>query len=76
MANKLFSLISNNFGHDLDNNYAECIVDIIKKIINPDNPLTPGVFCRVMYEGFELDDLDNITKASMFMKETGLPIDY
>ncbi|WP_407420777.1 DUF11 domain-containing protein, partial [Methanobrevibacter sp.] len=68
MANNRVSVVSDTFDYDLENNYAESIVEIIKKIIDPDNPFNPGLHSR-----FD-EDLDMALKAGVLMKETGIPV--
>ena len=68
MANNRVSVVSDTFDHDLENNYAKSIVEIIKKIIDPNNTFNPGLHAR-----FD-DDLILVAKASVLMKETGIPV--
>ena len=68
MANNRVSVVSDTFDHDLENNYAKSIVEIIKKIIDPNNTFNPG-----LYSKFD-DDLIFVAKASVLMKETGIPV--
>ena len=63
------SVISETFDHNLKNNYAESIVEIIKKIIDSNNPLNPGLQSR-----FDDRNLGVVAKAGVLMKETGLPV--
>ena len=70
ISNKV-SVISKTFDHNVLNNYAESIVEVIKKIIDPDNPFNPGIYSRFNGDGLELN---NIAKASIEMRETGIPV--
>lgn len=71
LINNKVSICSNTFDCNLDNNYAECILDIIKIIIDPNNPFNPGLYSRFKDNGL---DLGKIAKAGIEMKETGIPI--
>ncbi|WP_407430784.1 hypothetical protein [Methanobrevibacter sp.] len=73
ISNKV-SVISKTFDYNMLNNYAESIVEIIKKIIDPNNPFNPGTYSRVRANEFEIGDLGNIAKANIEMRETGLPV--
>ena len=73
ISNKV-SVISKTFDYNMLNNYAESIVEIIKKIIDPDNPYNPGTYSKVRANDFEIGDFDNIAKANIEMRETGLPV--
>ena len=61
------SVISDTFDNNMYNNYAECIVEIIKTIINPENNFYPSLYSK-------LGDNSYIAKAGIEMKETGIPI--
>ncbi|WP_296887260.1 hypothetical protein [uncultured Methanobrevibacter sp.] len=73
ISNKV-SVISKTFDYNMLNNYAESIVEIIKKIIDQDNPFNPGTYSKVRANEFEIGDFDNIAKANIEMRETGLPV--
>ena len=66
IARNKVSVISDTFDYNLENNLAECIVEIIREIIDPKNPFNPGLNSRF--------NEDMVAKASIGMKETGLPI--
>ena len=74
LINNKVSVISDTFDYDLENNLAECIVEIIKNIIDPQNPLNPGLNSRFEGYGFIVKDLGEIANASIEMKKSGLPI--
>ena len=66
IARNKVSVVSDTFDYNLENNLAECIVEIIREIIDPKNPFNPGLNSRF--------NEDMVAKASIGMKETGLPI--
>ena len=68
------SVLADTLDDDLSNNYAEAIVEIIKKILDPENPYNPELYHDL--KGFEKvsDNLNIVAKAGIQMKETGIPI--
>ena len=72
ISNKV-SVISDVFDHDLGNNFAESVVDVIKKIIDPDNPFNPGEYYGFRDNKSIMGDFDNVAKAVIEMRDTGLP---
>ena len=73
ISNKV-SVISDTFDYNLENNLAECIVEIIKNIIDPQNPFNPGLNSRFEGYGFIVKDLGEVANASIEMKRSGIPI--
>ena len=73
-VNNKVSVVSDIFDYNLENNFAECIVEIIKSIIDPDNPFNPGLNSRFEGYGYIVRDLGEIANASIQMKKSGLPI--
>ena len=73
-VNNKVSVVSAIFDYNQENNFAECIVEIIKNNINPDNPFYPGLNPRFEGYGYIVRDLGKIANASIQMKESGLPI--
>jgi uncharacterized repeat protein (TIGR01451 family) len=73
ISNKV-SAVSDTFDINLDNNYAEVIVEIIKKIIDPKNPYVPGLYYNLGDYKKLSADLNNVVKAGIEMKETGIPV--
>ena len=74
LVNNMVSVISHTFDNNLKNNYAECIVEIIKKIIDPNSVLNPGLHSRFSNHNSLEKDLGMIAKSGIEMKSTGLPI--
>ncbi|MBR6023334.1 MAG: DUF11 domain-containing protein [Methanobrevibacter sp.] len=74
LVSNVVSAISDTFDYNLENNLAECIVEIIKNIIDPQNPFNPGLNSRFGGYGFIVKDLGEVANASIEMKETGIPI--
>ena len=74
LVNNKVSVISDTFDYNLENNLAECIVEIIKNIIDPQNPFNPGLNSRFEGYGFIVKDLGEVANASIEMKKSGLPI--
>ena len=72
-SNKV-SVISDTFDNNLKNNYAECIVEIVKKIIDSNFIFNPGLYSRFSNHNYLEKDLGMIAKAGIAMKSTGLPI--
>ena len=73
-VNNKVSVVSAIFDYNLENNFAECIVEIIKNIIDPDNPFNLGLNSRFEGYGYIVRDLGEIANASIQMKKSGLPI--
>ena len=73
-VNNKVSVVSAIFDYNLENNFAECIVEIIKSIIDPGNPFNPGLNSRFEGYGYIVRDLGEIANASIQMKKSGLPI--
>ena len=73
ISNKV-SVISDTFDYNLENNLAECIVEIIKNIIDSQNPFNPGLNSRFEGYGFIVKDLGEVANASIEMKRSGIPI--
>ena len=74
LVNNKVSVISDTFDNNLKNNYAECIVEIIKKIIDPSSVFNPGLYSRFSNHNSLEKDLSMIAKAGIEMKSTGMPI--
>ena len=74
LVNNKVSVISDTFDNNLKNNYAECIVEIIKKIIDPNSVFNPGLYSRFSNHNSLEKDLSMIAKAGIEMKSTGMPI--
>ena len=74
LVNNMVSVISHTFDNNLKNNYAECIVEIIKKIIDPNSVLNLGLHSRFSNHNSLEKDLGMIAKSGIEMKSTGLPI--
>ncbi|MBQ9025895.1 MAG: DUF11 domain-containing protein [Methanobrevibacter sp.] len=74
LINNRVSAISDTFDFNLDNNYVECVVDIIKNVLVPDNIFNHGIYHEFKENDFVHDGLGMVSKASIGMKETGLPI--
>ena len=74
LANNRVSASSDTFDFNLNNNYVECVVDIIKNILVPDNIFDYGLYHEFKENEFVHDGLDMVSKAGVEMKETGIPI--
>ena len=73
ISNKV-SVVSDTFDNNLNNNLVECIVEIIKKTIVPNNSFISTVYLTLKENKFVDNELNSIAQAGIEMKETGIPM--
>ncbi|WP_407379544.1 hypothetical protein, partial [Methanobrevibacter sp.] len=74
LFSNMVSAGADTFDHDLTNNYVECVVEIIKNLIAPDNSFVPSIYSNLKDNEIVQDTLNNVAMAGIEMKETGIPM--